>query len=118
MTRDVAIDDVEDGVAGHERGGVAVRAEAEVDEVELLGQGFRVEGRGRVEILGPDRHRPDVRGAAGREAALELREVAVRIAVGRDALVDLEDRDLLPRHAPVEALRTSPTASGRPTRRT
>ena len=35
---DAAVGDLEHRVAGHERGGVAVGAEAEVDEVEALGQ--------------------------------------------------------------------------------
>ena len=54
--RDVAIRDLEDGIAGHERGGVSVRAEPEVDEVELLGKRVRVYRGGSLEILGPDGH--------------------------------------------------------------
>ena len=81
---------------------MSIRAEPEVHEIELIGKRIRVQRGGGVEILRPDGHGADVGGPAGRQAALELREIAVRIAVGRDALVDLEDRDLLPRHAPVE----------------
>ena len=82
---------------------MSIRAEPEVHEIELIGKRICVHRGGSVEILGPDGHGADVGGSAGRQAALELHEVAIRVAIGRDALVDLEDRDLLPRHAPVEA---------------
>ena len=94
-------DDVEHRVAGHERGRVAVGAEPEMDEVELPREGVRVVGRRGVEVVGPTGiARTSAAPPAG--GALELREVAVGIVVGRDALVDLEDRHLLPGHAPVE----------------
>ena len=49
--------DLEDRIARDERGGVAVGAEAEMDEVELLGQrGFVLAG-GRLEVALGDRHR-------------------------------------------------------------
>ena len=87
---------------------MSVRPEPQVDEVELLGKALCVLGRGGVEILGPDGKRAYVRSTPGRQAALEQREVAVGVAVRRDALVDLEDRHLLPRHAPVQALEHRP----------
>ena len=90
---------------------MAVRAESEVHEIELIGKRICVQCGGGVEILGPDGHRADVRRTAGRQAALELHEVAIGIAIGRDALVDLEDRDLLPRHAAVEAREHRPRRS-------
>ena len=65
---DAAVADLEDGVAGDERGGVAVGAEAEVDEVEALGQGGFVFARGGVEVALGDRHRPQRRLVVHREA--------------------------------------------------
>ena len=90
---------------------MAVRAQAQVHEAEPLGQRCRVHRRRLLEILGPDRHRAHVGRASRRKASLELREVPVGVAVGRDALVDLEDRDLLPRHLPGEVREHGP---GRP----
>ena len=90
---------------------MAIRAEPEVHEIELIRKRIRVQRGGGVEILGPDGHGADVGRPAGRQAALELHEVAVGIAIRRDALVDLEDRDLLPRHAPVEAREHLPRRS-------
>ena len=65
---------------------------------KALGQGGRVVGGGRLQIVGPDRHRADVRGvlpAAGSAA----RWVRLRSGspVGRDPLVDLVDRRPSPR---------------------
>ncbi len=109
--RDVAIQRREDGIAGHERGGVSIGAEPEVHEIELIGKRICIHRGSSLEILGPDGHGTDVDGSAGRQAALELHEVAISVSIGRDALVDLEDRDLLPRHAPVEAREHRPRRS-------
>ena len=87
------------GIARDERGRVAVRAEAEVDEVEARPAARR---RSRPR---PPRGRAPRRASArtsaappGGQAREQVREVAVGVAVGRDALVDLVDRHLLPRH--------------------
>ena len=82
----------DDRIAGWPRRGVAVRTDAEVDDVEALGQVGGVPGGGGVEVDRGDRHQV-VRPGDG----VELAGVAVGIAVGGDALVDLPDVDDVPR---------------------
>ena len=74
---------------------MAVRPEAEVDEVEAVGKLGRVARRRGVEVGLQHRHRPDALERRGGERGLDLGQVAVRVAVGRHALVDLEHRHLI-----------------------
>ena len=90
--------DLEHRVAGHQRGGVTVGPEAEVDEVELVGQRLVVVARGGLEVALGDRHRPQRRLVVHREAEHDVGEVAVLAAGRGDPLVDLEQRGLLPGH--------------------
>ena len=86
------------GSPGTQRGGVAVGAEAEVDEVEALGQRGFVFARRRLEVALGDRHRPQRRLVVHREAEDHVGEVAVLAARGGDPLVDLEELGLVPGH--------------------
>ena len=87
---------LENGVSGNQRRGVAVRAEAQVREVQRLRQGGRVAVGGGVQILVGDRHRPDAALSADREALHQVGQVAL-VGAGRShSLVDLEDLDLPP----------------------
>ncbi len=99
---DVSIHDVEHRVAGNEGGRVSVRTESEMDEVERFREDRGIVGRRRIEVVGLDGHGSDVGAASGREAGAEVGQVSIRVAVGSDALVDLVDRHLLPRHLPGE----------------
>jgi hypothetical protein len=107
--RYVNVADVQDGIARHERRGVAVGSEAEVDHVDYGGcAGDVAESRGvlrrrRIEIRGFDRHRVNLFGRNRRlcEAFAEVREVAVGVAFGRAALIDLNDVDGAPRETHV-----------------
>lgn len=102
---DFGILDVADGVAWDERGGVAVGAEAEVGEVEdggMPAEGFEgggVVAAGLVEVCGVHWHGVDVgfwNGGVGEEAFAEVGEVAVLVAIGSDAFVDLDDVERCP----------------------
>ena len=105
--RDVRVGGREHRIARHERSGVPVGAEPEVDEVEHrrctcdLAQRRGV-ARGRVRgVRKLDRHRVHLPRGERRplEQALgEVRQVAVGVAGRRDALVDLEEVHVFPRH--------------------
>ncbi len=84
-----------DRVAGRPRRGVPVGTDAEVDDVEAVGQVGGVLGDRGLEVDGGDRHQV-VRARHG----VELAGVAVGVAVGRDALVDLPDADVRPTAGP------------------
>ena len=84
---------VDDRIAGRPRRGVPVGAHAEVDDVEAVREGRRrTSAAAAAEVGRRDRHQVVVAGDAG-----ELAGVAVGVAVGRDALVDLPDVDGVPR---------------------
>ncbi len=95
--RHVAIGHVQDRIARHERGGVAVGTDPEVQQVEPGGQRGRVGGRGGLGVGGRHVHRMPRRGGRGREERVpEVRHRPVGVAVGRDALVHLEQIDVRP----------------------
>ena len=91
--------DSQDRVAGNQRGGMAVRPEAEMDQIHhrrRTGHGLQIAPGNALlplRILGP----PPASGAPVPEITLpcraglaDVREVAIGIACRRDALVDLE----------------------------
>ena len=84
-------------VAGHERGGVAVGAEPEVDEVEAVREQARrtrpAAASRSGSFTGMATHLR--RGLA--QALAQVGEVPVGVAVGGDPFVDLEDLDRRPR---------------------
>ena len=102
---DVFVCDFEDRVARDQRGGVTVGAEAEVDEVEhgwRAGDCFQsmgvLSGCGG-EVSRFDRHGADEVAREGRERAqafAEVGQVAIGVAGGGDAFVDLKDADGVP----------------------
>ena len=103
--RDVRVGDIEDRISRHQRCGVAVRAEAEMNEVEhgrrarhLLQRLGILLGR-TIEVGCLDRHRMDVVGAQRRmieQAFAQMREVSVRIGRRRHPLVHLNHMHVLP----------------------
>ena len=72
---DGAVGDVEDRVAGNERGGVTVRPEAEVYEVEALGKLARVLAAAAASSFSSPASRTSAPAVAGR---LSLRWVRLR----------------------------------------
>ena len=84
------------GSSGHERGGVAVGADAEVREVEGVRQRLRVAVGGGLEVVVGDRHRADAALGADREALHQVGQVALVGARRGHPLVHLEDLDLRP----------------------
>ena len=110
---DEVVRDVEHRVTRHERGGVPVGPEPEVQEVEARRQPARVGVGGGVDVFACDVHRLDPHGQP-LDGGAQVGEVPVRVVVGRDALVDLEHRHEVPLDVGVgEHARTSPRASGR-----
>jgi hypothetical protein len=75
---------------------VAVRAEAEVDQVEPLGELRAVAAGGGVEVVVGDRHRSQPRLEVERQRRDQVSEVAVGVAGRRHPLVDLEQRGAVP----------------------
>src|SRR4030095_7554042 len=97
--RDVRAGDVENGISRYERRGVTVWTEAEMREIEYdrrsrdLAEGQGITFAGRLQIRRFHRHRMNVLGdeRTVREQTLaEVSEVAIGIALRRDAHVDLQ----------------------------
>ena len=105
--RNVCIPDVQHRIAGHERSGVSVGAEPQVNEVQhrrRTGKALQrmgvLNGCG-IEIEFLHRHRMDaIPRHCGmlQQAFVQMREVSAGIARGRGALVDLEDMNPIPGH--------------------
>jgi hypothetical protein len=88
---------LEHGVAGHEGGGVPIRSNAEMGQVErpvreLLGVALG----GGLQVVVVHGHGPDAALGADREALDQMCQVALVRAGRGDALIDLEDRRLVP----------------------
>ena len=83
---------VDHRIARRPRRGVPVGSHPEVDDVEALGQTGGVAPARPVEVGGGDGHEVMAAGEV-----VEVVGVAVRVAVGRDPLVDLPDADAVPR---------------------
>ena len=99
--RDALVGDIEDGVAGDQRGGMAVRAEAEMGEIEGLRQRRRIAVGRSLQVVVGHRHRADAALGADREALDQVCEVALVVSGRRHALVHLEDLGLRPVHLEV-----------------
>jgi hypothetical protein len=90
------VGDGEQRITRHERGRVAVGAEAEVHEVEGPRQPVPVVLRGAPQIRSLHRHRDDA-GAEAVDGRVQVGEVAVGVVRGNDPLVHLVERDAVPR---------------------
>ena len=96
---------MEDRIPRHERGGVPIDTQAEVNQIEggrgasQLLEDARVGLGGVVEILFADWHGVQVivwQSRFGKEGLAEMRQIAIGMAVWDDTFVDLEDVNLIP----------------------
>ena len=102
--RDVPVGAFEHRISGHQRGRMAVLAEPEVHQIEtalagVSGDDLRVFVASPVGVLVRHRHRVEVhvRESGRSQDCRQSCGVAVRVSVGRHALVDLEHVNAVPR---------------------
>ena len=92
---DQPVGNLQDRVAGDQRGGVPVVAQPEVHQVEPGGQPAGVGGGRRLQVRVGDRHGNQAHRQGSQDLA-QMGQVALGVPVGRDPLVDLVDLDRAP----------------------
>ena len=96
---------MEDGISQHQRGGVPIDTQAEVNQIEggrgagQLFEDARIGLGGVIEILLANWHGVQVsvwQSGCGKELLAEVRQIAIGMAVWEDTFVDLEDVYVFP----------------------